>query len=58
MIKSDSPTPIKVGVVGLGVETLAGYGKKDDIYRFYEINPTVIDVAKKYFTFLSKFDVL
>ena len=54
LIKSDSPSPIKVGVVGLGVGTLAGYGKKDDIYRFYEINPTVIDVAKKHFTFLSK----
>lgn len=54
MIKSTSPQPIKVGVVGLGVGTLAGYGRAGDIYRFYEINPEVIEVAKKNFTFLSK----
>ena len=54
MIKSNSPQPIKVGVVGLGVGTLAGYGRAGDTYRFYEINPEVIDVAKKNFTFLSK----
>jgi len=54
MIKSNSPQPIKVGVVGLGVGTLAGYGRTGDTYRFYEINPEVIDVAKKNFTFLSK----
>jgi spermidine synthase len=42
-----------VGVVGLGVGTLAGYARKGDVYRFYEINSDVIDAAQKHFTFLS-----
>lgn len=54
LIKANSAEPIKVGVVGLGVGTLAGYGRAGDTYRFYEINPEVIEVAKKNFTFLSK----
>ena len=31
--------PIKVGVIGLGTGTIAVYGSKGDIYRFYDINP-------------------
>ena len=45
--------PIRVGVVGLGVGTLAAYGRSGDVYRFYEINPQVIDAARKEFFFLS-----
>ena len=45
--------PIRVGVVGLGVGTLAAYGRPGDTYRFYEINPQVIDAARKEFFFLS-----
>lgn len=43
----------RVGMVGLGVGTLAAYGKKGDYFRFYEINPAVIDLAEKYFTYLK-----
>lgn len=43
---------LRVGVVGLGVGTLAAYGKPGDYYRFYEINPAVHRLAEKYFTFL------
>ena len=42
-----------IGVVGLGVGTLATYGQKDDHMRFYEINSEVIRLAKRYFTFLE-----
>ena len=42
--------PIKVGVIGLGTGTIAAYGSKGDIYRFYDINPGVIDIAKRDFT--------
>ncbi len=45
--------PLRVGVVGLGVGTLAAYGRVGDTYRFYEINPQVIDTARKEFFFLS-----
>jgi len=36
---------LKVGVVGLGVGTLAAYGREGDEYRFYEINPAVHGLA-------------
>jgi hypothetical protein len=38
--------PLRVGVVGLGVGTLAAYGEPRDELRFYEINPTVIELAR------------
>ena len=37
--------PLKVGIVGLGAGTLATYGRPGDLFRFYEINTQVIDVA-------------
>ncbi len=36
---------LRVGVIGLGTGTLASYGKRGDYYRFYEINPDIIDLA-------------
>jgi len=42
-----------IGVVGLGVGTLATYGQKNDHIRFYEINSEVIRLAERYFTFLK-----
>jgi len=45
-------TPIKVGVIGLGAGTLATYGAKGDVFRFYEINPQVLTIARRDFTFL------
>lgn len=53
LIKNESGKPIKAGVIGLGVGSIAGYGRKGDLYRFYEINPKVIELANTYFTFLS-----
>ena len=43
----------RIGVVGLGVGTLAAYGQKEDYLRFYEINSEVIRMADQYFTFLK-----
>ena len=45
--------PVKVGIVGLGAGTLATYAERGDEFRFYEIQPEVIDAAEKQFTFLS-----
>ncbi len=45
--------PIKVGVIGLGAGSLAVYADADDTYRFYDINPAVIEVAKNWFTYLA-----
>ena len=46
-------TAVKVGVLGLGVGTLAGYARAGDTYRFYEINPDVIALAEQKFYYLS-----
>jgi len=43
----------RIGVVGLGVGTLAAYARSSDYVRFYEINPQVIDIARRYFHFLE-----
>lgn len=43
---------LRVGVIGLGVGTLASYGQPGDVFRFYEINPAVIGVAQRYFSYL------
>jgi len=46
-------SPLRVGAVGLGVGTIATYGRQGDCFRFYEINPLVIQLAEKHFTFLE-----
>jgi SAM-dependent methyltransferase len=45
--------PVKVGVIGLGTGTLAAYGRNGDDYRFYDINPQVLAVARTQFSYLS-----
>jgi len=44
----------RVGVIGLGVGTLAAYGNADDWFRFYEINPQVITLANSEFFYLRE----
>jgi len=48
--------PIYAAIVGLGAGTMAAYGRDGDTFRFYELNPQVIDVAGKDFTYLSDSD--
>jgi spermidine synthase len=53
---------MRVGLLGLGIGTLAAYGQPGDEYRLYEINTAVIDLAAgqgDYFSFLidSKADI-
>lgn len=45
--------PRRIGVIGLGIGTLASYARPGDQFRFYEINPDVIDLAQEYFTCLK-----
>lgn len=44
---------LRVGIIGLGAGTLATYGRAGDLLRFYEINPLVIDIAKRQFTYVA-----
>ncbi|MDB5799206.1 MAG: hypothetical protein JWL63_145 [Rhodocyclales bacterium] len=52
-IANTDPHNKKVGVIGLGAGTLAAYGQPGDNYRMYEINPEVIELAQKEFTFIG-----
>jgi spermidine synthase len=46
----------RVGVIGLGAGTLAAYGQRGDLFRFYEIDPAVVHIARDdgYFDFLGR----
>lgn len=45
--------PIDVAMIGLGAGTLATYGRRGDRYRIYDINPAIVDIAKRQFTYLA-----
>ncbi len=51
--KQAPDTKRKVGIIGLGTGTIATYGSKDDVYRFYDINPQVVTIARRDFTYLK-----
>jgi SAM-dependent methyltransferase len=52
-IQSKQGHRVKVGVIGLGTGTIAAYGRAGDVYRFYEIDPHVVEIARTQFTFLA-----
>jgi spermidine synthase len=52
-IRSRQAQPVRVGVIGLGTGTIAAYGRPGDVYRFYDIDPRVIKLARNEFTFLG-----
>jgi SAM-dependent methyltransferase len=52
-LDAQSKRPIRVGVIGLGAGTLAAYGRAGDTFRFYDINPEVPRLARKWFTYLN-----
>ena len=43
--------PMRIGVIGLGTGTVAAHGHPGDVIRFYEINPEVLRLSDKYFTY-------
>ncbi|MEK6642993.1 MAG: fused MFS/spermidine synthase [Planctomycetota bacterium] len=54
-IASETP-PRPVGIIGLGVGSIAAYAAPDQQFTYYEIDPAVEAMARNeaYFTFLSK----
>ena len=46
---------MRIGAVGLGAGAIAAYGRAADSYRFFEIDPTVVSIARDpaSFTFLA-----
>jgi hypothetical protein len=53
VLRSMGERALEVGVVGLGTGTIAAYGKAGDRYHFFEIDPAVVQVAQRWFTFLA-----
>ena len=55
-------TPLRIGIVGLGAGMVASLGREGDVIRYYELNPAVLELVDKHFTFLrdgkAKTDVL
>jgi spermidine synthase len=45
--------PRHIAILGLGCGTLAAYGRPGDTLRIYEINPLVVEIARRDFTYLS-----
>lgn len=47
-----------VGVVGLGIGTLSALSKENQEWKYFEIDPQVIDIAQneKYFTIFNRFN--
>jgi hypothetical protein len=39
--------PRRVGVLGLGAGSILSFGRKGDVFRFYEINPQVVELARQ-----------
>ena len=56
MHQRDPERGVKVGIVGMGAGSLAAYARPGDRFRFYEIDPAVIEIAKNqdFFTFLKE----
>lgn len=46
--------PKRVGLIGLGAGALAAYANTGDQWVIYEINPVVVELAKKEFSFLGR----
>ena len=47
------PRQRRVGVIGLGVGSLAAYANAGEAWTFFELNPRVVGIAKSYFSYLS-----
>ncbi len=44
---------MRVGIIGLGVGTLLTYGRQGEHYKVYEINPEVVELARRQFSYLK-----
>jgi hypothetical protein len=56
VISNATTRPLRVGLVGMGVGTLAALAQPGDLFRFYEINPDVYKWSSgvhPYFTYLQ-----
>lgn len=43
---------LRIGSIGLGAGTMAAHARAGDVFRVYELNPAVLDLARSQFTYL------
>jgi spermidine synthase len=53
MRETQSDSGRRIGVIGLGTGTLAAYARSGDYFAFYEIDPNVIELAWREFSYLA-----
>ncbi|MFO0900823.1 MAG: fused MFS/spermidine synthase [Pirellulales bacterium] len=53
VLSHDDRRARRIAVTGLGIGTLAAYGRSGDVIRFYEINPLVASAAQEWFSYLK-----
>ncbi len=54
VLSAPAPAARRIGVVGLGVGTIAAYGRAGDSLRFYELDRNVLELAERDFSFLRE----
>ncbi len=52
LASADPAVSRHIGVIGLGTGTLAAYAEAGDQFRFYDIDPAVVSVAQREFSYL------
>jgi SAM-dependent methyltransferase len=52
MFASLPAAPRKIGIIGLGAGSIIAYARPGDTFRFYEINPQVVELAQNEFSFI------
>lgn len=55
LLRAQAMPNARVGVVGMGTATAVCYGEKGHTWRFYEINPAVVKMAREHFTYIDDF---
>ena len=56
LLKAKAKPDARVGVVGMGTATALCYGQKGHVWRFYEINPEVVRLARDYFSYIRDYE--
>src|SRR5690606_25966732 len=52
-VRAEADGPVRVGILGLGMGGLAAYCEPEDTFAFYEIDPDMEGVARRYFGFMD-----
>jgi hypothetical protein len=47
-------TPLRIGVVGMGAGMVATLGRAGDTLTYYELNPAVLELTTRHFTFIKE----